>query len=135
MTLEFDMTLQEAARQAQQFAYSPYSKYRVGAALECADGSVYSGCNIENCSYGATVCAERIALFKAISEGQQNFRRIAIATDAIEPATPCGFCRQVLSEFCGSDFEIILVGAQSQTVFTLGQLQPNPFSPSSLRTL
>lgn len=135
MTPKSEMTLEQIARQAQHFAYSPYSNYRVGAALECADGSVYSGCNIENCSYGATVCAERIALFKAVSQGHRSFRRIAIATDAIEPATPCGFCRQVLSEFCDADFEIILVGAQSQIVFTLGQLQPNPFSPASLRTL
>lgn len=128
------MNLVEAARQAQAAAYAPYSQYLVGAALECSDGSVYTGCNIENCSYGGTVCAERTAIFKAVSEGHRSFRRIAVATAAISPAPPCGFCRQVLSEFCEPDFEIILVGAQSKVVFTLGQLQPNPFSPASLRT-
>jgi cytidine deaminase len=129
------MSLVAQARQAQAMAYAPYSKFHVGAALECENGTVYLGCNVENCSYGGTVCAERVAIFKAVSEGQTRFRRIAVATNTVDPAAPCGFCRQVLVEFCGPDFEIILVGAQSQVVFTLGQLQPIPFTPASLGTL
>lgn len=114
-------------------AYAPYSKYRVGCALESNDGTVYTGCNIENASYGATVCAERVALFRAVSEGQLSFRRIVIATDAETPATPCGLCRQALSEFCTPELEIILCGAnETERRFTLADLFPHPFNQSSL---
>ena len=93
-------------------AYAPYSHYHVGAALMTAEGKIYTGCNIENSSYGATNCAERTAIFKAVSEGERAFTRIAIVGgpkgDWREYAAPCGICRQVMSEFCGPDFEILL---------------------------
>ena len=93
-----------AARAAAARAYAPYSRYRVGAALLAADGSVFSGCNVENASYGLTNCAERTALFKAVSEGRRAFRAIAIAGGtARSPALPCGACRQALAEFCAPD--------------------------------
>ena len=113
-------------------SYSPYSGYRVGAALLCADGTVYTGCNIENAAYSPSVCAERVAIFKAVSDGRRDFIKIAVAggkdgvIDGIFP--PCGVCRQVMSEFCSGDFEILLV--KSQTEFqktTLAELLPLSF--------
>ena len=126
------MTLLEAARAAQQSAYAPYSKYRVGCALETVEGLVYTGCNVENASYGATLCAERVAIFKAVSEGHLKFRRIMICTDSSVPAAPCGLCRQVMSEFCDPDLEIILCGAnETERHFRLAELLPHPFNQSS----
>jgi cytidine deaminase len=123
----------EAARAAQNVAYAPYSDYQVGCALETVDGECVTGCNIENASYGATLCAERVALFKAVSEGKRRFRRIVICTNAATPATPCGLCRQALSEFCSPDLEIILVGANDQQRrFFFKDLFPHPFDQSSL---
>lgn len=114
-------------------SYSPYSGYRVGAALMCADGTVYTGCNIENAAFGPTVCAERVAIFKAVSDGRRDFTKIAVAggKDGIVNGVfpPCGVCRQVMREFCGNDFEILLV--KSQTEFqktTLSELLPLSFS-------
>ncbi len=114
-------------------SYSPYSGYRVGAALMCADGTVYTGCNIENAAYSPSVCAERVAIFKAVSDGRRDFIKIAVAggKDGIVNGVfpPCGVCRQVMSEFCGNDFEILLV--KSQTEFqktTLSELLPLSFS-------
>lgn len=127
------MSLIEQARAAQQAAYAPYSKYHVGCALETNSGDIFTGCNIENASYGATLCAERVALFKAVSEGHRHFRRIVIATDATSPAPPCGLCRQALSEFCTPDLEIILCGANdTQRRFRFADLFPHPFDQSSL---
>ncbi len=127
------MSLLAKARQAQQAAYAPYSQYQVGCALETADGAVFTGCNIENASYGATLCAERVALFKAVSEGHRHFRRIVIVTNAATPAPPCGLCRQALSEFCSADLEIILCGAnETERRFRFADLFPNPFDRSSL---
>ncbi|MBM3761361.1 MAG: cytidine deaminase [Acidobacteria bacterium] len=127
------MSLIDKARAAQATAYAPYSKYHVGCALETNSGEVFTGCNIENASYGATLCAERVALFKAVSEGHRNFRRILIATDASTPAPPCGLCRQALSEFCTPDLEIILCGANdTQRRFLFSDLFPHPFDQSSL---
>lgn len=127
------MSLIEQARAAQRAAYAPYSHYKVGCALETADGAIYTGCNIENASYGATLCAERVAIFKAVSDGHRRFRRIVVATDATSPATPCGLCRQVLGEFCDSDFEVILCGANDQERrFPFAELFPHPFNQSSL---
>src|ERR1700729_3354775 len=100
--------LQDAALAARENAYAPYSKFRVGAALEDAGGRVHSGCNIENATYGLTLCAERVAVFKAVSEGAREFRRIAVAADTDLLTPPCGACRQILWEFC-SDIEVILV--------------------------
>lgn len=102
------------ALEARKFSYSPYSGFSVGAALLCDDGSVYAGCNIENSSFSPTICAERTAIFKAVSEGKKNFLKIAVVGADSENETPvnycppCGVCRQVMREFCGNDFEIII---------------------------
>ena len=119
--------LLEAARSARLHAHAPYSNFLVGAALETADGVVVTGCNVENATYGLTVCAERVALFKAISEGHRRFRRIAIVADTESPTPPCGACRQLLWEF-GGDLEIILGNLTQETGrYHLGQLLPLPF--------
>ena len=121
---------------AREMSYSPYSTYRTGAALLCDDGSIYTGCNIENASYSATVCAERTTVFKAVSEGKRNFTAIAIigGIDKISGfAHPCGACRQVLSEFCREDFEVVLYDGQSVEVYTLGQLFPHTFNKGSIK--
>ncbi len=114
------------------FAYSPYSKAQVGAALLTKSGKIYTGCNIENASFGATNCAERTAFFKAISEGEKEFAAIAIAAqkdDELLEFLPCGICRQVISEFCDGDFKIITVKGDGQfSEYTLSQLLPNSFS-------
>lgn len=120
------------ARQAQQQAYAPYSHFFVGAALLCEDGSIYTGCNIENSSFTPTCCAERVAFFQAVKEGKRAFSAIAIVggkegkRDKICP--PCGVCRQVMTEFCWKDFKIILADAQDNvTVLTLEELLPYGF--------
>src|SRR5712672_4051392 len=97
-----------AALNARQYAHAPYSKFKVGAALEDDAGRIHTGCNVENATYGLTLCAERVAVFKAVSEGVRKFQRIAIAADTDNLTPPCGACRQILWEFCG-DVEIILV--------------------------
>jgi len=117
-----------AARQARERAIAPYSGFRVGAALETAEGVVVSGCNIENASYGLTVCAERVALFKALSEGHRRFVRLAVVADTESPTTPCGACRQVLWEF-GPDLEIVLANLTAVTGrHALADLLPYPFN-------
>lgn len=118
------------AFEAKKRSYSPYSHFSVGAALLCIDGSIYLGCNIENASYGATNCAERTAIFKAVSEGKTKFSMLAVAAD--EMPLPCGICRQVISEFCGNDFPIIVATENETKRFTLGDLLPNAFSAESL---
>ncbi len=117
----------EAALAARDRAHAPYSGFRVGAALEDETGRVHTGCNIENATYGLTVCAERVAVFKAVSEGARKFRRIAIAADAENLTPPCGACRQILWEFCG-DIEVALVNPRggSETL-RLSALFPRPF--------
>src|SRR4051812_33492630 len=105
------MDLQEIALRAREHAYARFSNFKVGAALEDAEGHVHTGCNIENATYGLTVCAERVAIFKAISEGVRNFRRIAVAADSPTLTPPCGACRQIIWEFCG-DIEVTLVNLQ-----------------------
>ena len=113
-------------------SYSPYSKFSVGAALLCADGKIYTGCNIENSSYSATVCAERTALFNAVSDGARKFEMIAIAASengALKAASPCGVCRQVMAEFCGADFKILIVtDRENFEEYTLGELLPKAFN-------
>jgi cytidine deaminase len=121
-----------AALAARENAFAPYSKFRVGAAIEDAEGRIHTGCNVENATYGLTVCAERVAVFKAISEGVRKFRRVAIAADTDSLTPPCGACRQILWEFCG-DIEIVLVNLRGQTeTYRLRDLFPKPFDVSYL---
>ena len=122
----------ELAVEAMGHAYVPYSGYKVGAALLCADGSVYQGCNIENAAYGPTNCAERTAIFKAVYDGHRHFSAIAVCGGKDGNITgafpPCGVCRQVMSEFCGDDFLIYMVGANgAYETYTLSQLLPHRF--------
>lgn len=122
-----DLDLLDAARQARWFALASYSHFAVGAALETSDGQVITGCNIENATYGLTICAERVAMFKALSEGRRHFTRIAIVADTEEPTPPCGPCRQILWEF-GGDLEILLGNLKRETArFRLKDLFPLPF--------
>lgn len=126
-----DMELIENAAEAAKNSYSPYSKFKVGAALLCSDGTVYTGCNIENASFPAAICAERTAVFSAIANGNRNFSKIAIvgsSNDTISsPTPPCGFCRQVLSEFCDNDFKIVLYDGKNITELTMDEILPYPF--------
>jgi cytidine deaminase len=124
--------LQAAALAARENAHAPYSKFRVGAALEDASGYVHTGCNVENATYGLTLCAERVAVFKAISEGAREFRRIAIAADTEMLTPPCGACRQILWEFCG-DIEMVLLNPRGKSeVLRLKELFPRAFDASFL---
>ncbi len=126
------------AKKAAENAYVPYSHHYVGAALESKDGKVYLGCNIENAAYGPTNCAERTAFFKAISEGEREFSKIAVVggkdLDFNDYFTPCGVCRQVMSEFCDSDF-LIIIGKNGDDYIekTLDEMLPLRFSPEHLR--
>ena len=131
------MELCRAAILAMKQSYSPYSDFKVGAALLCADGTVYQGCNIENAAYGPTNCAERTAIFKAVYDGHRNFSAIAVCGGKDGQITgsfpPCGVCRQVMREFCRDDFIIYIVGPNgSYETATLAQLLPHSFSPEHL---
>jgi len=124
----------EEAVLASKQAYVPYSKFTVGAALLTADHKIYRGCNIENASYGLTNCAERTAIFKAVSEGDKHFLAIAVVGDTDGPISPCGACRQVLSEFCGKDTQIILANIKGDFVITtISELLPGHFSSKDLQ--
>jgi cytidine deaminase len=121
-----------AALAVRENAFAPYSKFKVGAALEDESGRIHTGCNVENATYGLTVCAERVAVFKAISEGARKFRRVAVAADTDVLTPPCGACRQILWEFCG-DVEIALVNPREKVErYRLGELFPKPFDGSFL---
>lgn len=126
----------EAAVHSMQYSYSPYSKFSVGAALLCEDGKIYNGCNIENSSFSATACAERTAIFKAVSDGVKSFEAIAIVGgkngDITDYCPPCGVCRQVLSEFCDNNFKIILFNGNQTKIYTLGDLLPLGFTGDNL---
>ena len=128
--------LMASAAAAREYSYSPYSGYRVGAALLGADGRVYTGCNVENAGYTPTNCAERTAVFKAVSEGTREFTAIAVAGgsgETLDPAcTPCGVCRQVLAEFCSPDMPVILGTPEELRVLTLGELLPFAFTKKNL---
>ena len=125
--------LVEAARTARAFAIAPYSHFKVGAALLSVDGQVFSGCNIENASYGLTVCAERVALFKALSEGVRDFTMIAVVIDTGAPTPPCGACRQFLWEYCG-DLPVVLANLEEIIgQHTLKELLPHPFDKRLLK--
>jgi len=121
-----------AARSAQARAYAPYSNFRIGAALESTEGVVYVGCNVENASYGLTICAERAAICAAITGGATRFRRAVVASDVDPPAAPCGACRQVLAEF-GLDLPIDGVGSKTTVRWRLSDLLPAAFGPEQLR--
>ena len=115
-----------------EMSYCPYSHFPVGAALECEDGTVYTGCNIENAGYSATVCAERTAVFKAVSEGHRRFKRIVVAGRSDSPCVPCGECRQVLSEFAPKLEVICLDKDGSELALSLTDLLPHSFNKSFL---
>lgn len=124
-----DRDLLNMAREAAQNAYVPYSHFPVGAALECADGSVFTGCNVENAALGSTICAERTAIVKAVSEGRRKFVRIAIYGEGESYCMPCGACRQVMAEFAGSgDMEVLCTRSGGRYVsYRLSQLMPHVF--------
>ncbi len=119
------------ARAVMENAYAPYSRFHVGAAIEAEDGSVHVGCNVENASYGLTICAERMAVGAAVAAGKRKFARVVVATTIEPPATPCGACRQLLAEF-GLDLEVITVGPKSERRWRLRELLPEAFTPESL---
>lgn len=121
------------AMEYRERAYTPYSKFKVGAAVLSEDGKVYGGCNIENASYGGTNCAERTAIFKAVSEGNKKFKSIAIVGDLNNYTLPCGICRQVISEFAGSDLEIYCAKNENDyKKFTIEDLLPEAFTKEAL---
>ncbi len=119
------------AREAMRNAWAPYSEFRVGAAIEAADGRVFVGCNVESASYGLTICAERMALGAAVAAGARSLRRVAVTTEVEPPAAPCGACRQLLAEF-GLNLEVIAVGPASERRWTLAALLPDAFTKESL---
>jgi cytidine deaminase len=121
-----------AAKQSRENAHAPYSNFRVGAAVRASSGRVFGGCNIENATYGLTVCAERIAIFKALSEGERNFDAIAVVTDTERLTPPCGACRQLIWEFCG-DVPVTLANLRGRAeTIAMRELFPKPFDSSNL---
>ena len=127
MTVSTLDTLIDAARTARLNAYAPFSRFLVGAALETPAGRIITGCNIENATYGLTICAERVAMFKALSEGERAFTRVVVVADTAEPTPPCGACRQILWEF-GGDLEVVLANLSDvKGSYRLRDLLPLPF--------
>lgn len=128
--------LMQAAMQARELAYTPYSNYRVGAALLCKDGKLYTGCNIENAAYTPSICAERTAFAKAVSEGKREFEAIAVvggkAGEISEGCTPCGVCRQVMAEFCDASFKVILGTPENFRVYPFSEVLPLSFKKSEV---
>jgi cytidine deaminase len=123
----------EAARLARERAFAPYSGFRVGAALEATDGRIVAGCNVESASYGLTICAERVALVKAVSDGITSFRRVAVVTDADDLTPPCGACRQLLWEFA-PDAEVVLANLRGKVaVYRVAELLPHGFDARQLK--
>jgi len=123
----------DLAYEAMKKAYTPYSHFQVGACLKGKSGTYYLGCNIENASYTPTNCAERTAVFKAVSEGEREFDAIAIVCSGKNPAAPCGVCRQVLREFCENDMPVVFANAKRNFIeSTLGELLPHSFGPEDL---
>jgi len=128
---EFEKLIKEAEK-ARKRAYTPYSKFQVGAAVLCADGKIFTGCNIENASFGLSVCAERVAIFKAISEGSTKFESIAVIGDTDKPCSPCGACRQVISEF-GEDIPLIMANLKGEVkIKKIKELLPEAFGKNDL---
>ncbi|WP_170007707.1 cytidine deaminase [Bacillus fonticola] len=123
----------QEAKRARDIAYVPYSKFGVGCALETEDGKVYSGCNIENAAYSMCNCAERTAIFKAVSEGETRFRTLVVVADTERPVSPCGACRQVMSELCQPTTTVILANLKGEMLkTTVNDLLPGAFAPSDL---
>ncbi len=123
--------LLEAARTALESAYAPYSEYRVGAAIETADGTVYTGCNVENANYSNSLHAEEVAMGAAVSEGHRSFERLAVTSADRDGVTPCGMCRQTLAEFCDDDFPVVTDG-EGAAEYTLGELLPTSITREHL---
>ena len=123
----------DEAKRARERAYVPYSKFGVGAALLTTDGKVYHGCNIENAAYSMCNCAERTALFKAYSDGDKDYQMLAVVADTDRPCSPCGACRQVISELCSKDMKVILTNLKGDILeITVEDLLPGAFSPEDL---
>jgi cytidine deaminase len=130
--LSEDELLITAAKRSRENAHAPYSNFRVGAALRSSSGRIFGGCNVENATYGLTVCAERVAIFKAISEGERGFSSIAVVTDTEALTPPCGACRQLIWEFCG-DIPVTLANlAGKRETLQMKELFPKPFDDSNL---
>jgi len=130
-----DQELMQLAETARTNAYAPYSSFKVGAALLCSDGSIYTGCNVENSSYGASMCAERAAISKAVADGKRIFVKIAVCGGKVNtetPCPPCGICRQVFREFCEDNFRIVMKNGNSIFSDTIGDLLPLCFQKSLL---
>lgn len=125
-----EATLLKAARGAMERAYAPYSRFPVGAAVLCEDGTVVTGCNVENASYGLSMCAERVAIFRAVAEGKRHFRLLAVMAQTEEPVSPCGACRQVMAELFDASTPVLLANTSGQTLrTTVAKLLPRPFLP------
>ena len=121
-----------AAKRARENAHAPYSNFRVGAALRAGSGRIFGGCNVENATYGLTICAERVAIFKAISEGERGFNAISVVTDTDALTPPCGACRQLIWEFCG-DVPVILANLKGKIeVIQMKELFPKPFDSAHI---
>ena len=131
-TAPTDRSLIETARAVLDSAYVPYSEYRVGAALRTADGSVYTGCNIENANYSNSLHAEEVAIAEAVKNGHDRFERIAVSSGVRDGVTPCGMCRQTLAEFCDDDFVVLCDEGEETAAYTLGELLPNTISLDTL---
>jgi cytidine deaminase len=128
-----EQDLTDAAREVRDRAHAPYSNFQVGAAVEAEDGTIYTGCNVESASYGLTVCAERVAIWKGVSEGTKKFGRIAVVVDTEELTPPCGACRQVIWEFCG-DVPVVLSNLQGKTeTLRMSELLPRAFDSKFLK--
>ncbi len=128
---EFEALI-KVATQARENAHARFSNFKVGAALRTAEGKVYGGCNVENATYGLTVCAERVAIFKAVSEGERRFDAIAVVTDTDALTPPCGACRQLIWEFCG-DVPVVMANLKGKSeTFKMRDLFPKPFDASNL---
>lgn len=128
---EYDALI-AAAKRAREHAHAKFSNFKVGAGLRAASGKIYAGCNVENATYGLTICAERVAIFKAISEGERKFDAIAVVTDTATLTPPCGACRQIIWEFCG-DVPVIMANLKGQVeTVRMSQLFPKPFDASKL---
>lgn len=128
-----DLELIEAAKAVREKAYAPYSNFKVGAALRTKSGEIYTGCNVESASYGLTVCAERVAIWKAVSEGVTEFETIAVVADTHELTPPCGVCRQIIWEFCG-DVPVLFANLEGKNeTVTMSELLPRAFDTKFLK--